>query len=244
MRTHQWDELEILVEEVYLSRADAGSTGPTNRVIGCNDVRDSSPRNKLRIALADAGDRDLIYRLRHDVFARELAQHAENDDRRLTDALDEYNVYITASLNGDISGFISVTPPGSSYSIDKYLSRDELPFQIDDRLHELRLLAVIPPHRGSRVLPSLIYAAFRWVEAQGGSRIIAIGRREILDIYLKVGLQSLDRQIKSGAVTFELITATTSEVNEHLARYATLLRRLERSLDWQLGVPFDGVGDG
>jgi hypothetical protein len=195
-------------------------------------------RNKLRIALANAADRDRIYGLRHEVFARELAQHAENSDRRLTDALDEYNVYITASLNGDIAGFISITPPGSSYSIDKYLSRDELPFQVDDRLHELRLLAVIPPHRGSRVLPSLIYAAFRWVEAQGGSRIIAIGRREILDIYLKVGLQSLGRQIKSGAVTFELITATTSEVNEYLARYKTLLRRLERSLDWALGVPF------
>jgi hypothetical protein len=197
-------------------------------------------RDKLRIALANAADRDRIYGLRHDVFARELAQHGENAERRLTDALDDYNVYITASLNDGIAGFISITPPGSSYSIDKYLSRDELPFQVDDGLHELRLLAVIPPHRGSRVLPSLIYAAFRWVEAQGGSRIVAIGRREILDIYLKVGLQSLGRQIKSGAVTFELITATTREVNSQLARYSTLLRRLERSLDWALGVPFDG----
>ena len=102
-------------------------------------------------------------------------------------------------------------------------------------------LAVIPPYRGGQVLPSLIYAAFRWVEFQGGSRIVAIGRREILDIYLKVGLRALGREIKSGAVTFELITATTSEVNEYLSQYGPLLRRLERSIDWQLGIPFDGT---
>lgn len=170
----------------------------------------------------------------------EISQHAENAERRLTDALDEFNIYITASLDEEIAGFISVTPPGSSYSIDKYLSRDELPFQVDDRLHELRLLAVIPPHRGSQILPALIYAALRWVEAHGGTRIVAIGRREILDIYLKVGMRALGRQIKSGAVTFELITATIREVNEQLARYAPLLRRLELRLDWKLGIPFHG----
>ena len=203
-------------------------------------MSESISSNKLKIALATSGDRDVLYKLRHDVFACELGQHVENAEHRLSDALDEYNVYITASLDQDIAGFISITPPGARYSIDKYLSRTELPFQVDDGLYEMRLLAVMEPHRGGKVLPSLIYAAFRWVQAQGGSRIVAIGRREILDIYLKVGLRALGREITSGAVTFELITATMSEVNEHLARYGPLLRRMERSVDWQLDIPFDG----
>lgn len=198
----------------------------------------SLTHNKLRIALAGGNDRDTIYRLRHDVFARELAQHGENADGRLIDSLDEFNTYLTASLGEEIAGFISVTPPGARYSIDKYLSRDELPFLVDDWLYELRLLAVMPPHRGSRILPALIYGAFRWVEHQGGSRIMAIGRREILDIYVKVGLRPLGRQIKSGAVMFELIAATTEEVNQQLVRYAPLLDGLEQKLDWRLGIPF------
>jgi hypothetical protein len=77
-------------------------------------------QNKIRIALASAGDRDEIYRMRHDVFAQELGQHPENAGQTLTDALDEFNVYITAALNGGIVGFISITPRGSKYSIDKY----------------------------------------------------------------------------------------------------------------------------
>jgi len=205
-----------------------------------NEVPDSPLiRNKLRIALATARDRDVIYKLRHDVFARELAQHEENTEQRLTDALDEFNIYITASLREEIAGFISITPPGSSYSIDKYLSRAELPFPVDDWLYELRLLAVIPPHRGGHILPALLYAAFRWVEAQGGTRMVAIGRHEIMDIYLKAGMRALGRQIRSGAVTFELITATICEVNEQLALYAPLVRRLELRLDWQIGIPFN-----
>ncbi|MFY9573668.1 MAG: GNAT family N-acetyltransferase [Blastocatellia bacterium] len=200
-------------------------------------------KNRLRIGLAAEQDRDTIYHLRHAVFASELAQHAENAEGRLTDGLDEFNVYITAWLAEEIAGFISITPPGASYSIDKYLSRKELPFPIDDGLYELRLLAVIPPHRGSRILPALIYAAFRWIESRRGTRIVAIGRRQILDIYLKVGMKALGREIKSGAVSFELITATIEEVNQQLARYNQLLAKLERSLDWQMDIPFSGESE-
>jgi hypothetical protein len=73
---------------------------------------------------------------------------------------------------------------------------------------------------------------------------MAIGRREVLDIYLKIGLRTLGRQIKSGAVTFELMTVTIDEVNQRLARYSSLIRRLERDMDWCVGVPFGGASGG
>jgi GNAT superfamily N-acetyltransferase len=240
------DQVGIFANAVYLLRAESISRriesiqSKKEKVVGDSLLN----HNKVRIALATAHDRDVIYRLRHEVFAHELGQHPENDEQMLTDALDDYNVYITATLNEGIIGFISITPPAPSYSIDKYLSRDQLPFPVDDRLHELRLLAVIPNHRGSPILPALIYAAFRWVEAQGGTRIMAIGRREILDIYVKAGMRALGRQIKAGAVTFELITATIGELKEHLIRYAPLVSRLERSLDWHLDIPFYASSDG
>ena len=86
---------------------------------------------KIRISLATDRDRDTIYQIRHAVYARERRQHLENREERLSDAIDAFNIYITASLNGEILGFVSVTPPGQPiYSISKYFQKDDLPFAL------------------------------------------------------------------------------------------------------------------
>jgi len=194
---------------------------------------------KLTLDLAGADDREVIYRLRHDVYARELGQHAENPEGRLQDALDAYNVYLGARLRGRIVGFVSLTPPGSPrYSVDKYLAREELPFPFDDGLHEVRLLTVVEECRGLPVAGLLMYAAFRWVEARGGTRLVAIGRREVLSVYLKAGMQPLGREVRSGAVTFELLTATLEQIRRRLASYQAALRKYEARIDWRLPMPF------
>src|SRR5690349_19270865 len=103
--------------------------------------------HRLSIGVADDSDRTAIYQTRHAVYAGELHQHAKNAAGELRDALDAFNLYLVAKDSdaepgsGDkIAGFISVTPPGQgSYSIDKYLRREELPFACDDGLYEVRL---------------------------------------------------------------------------------------------------------
>lgn len=196
-------------------------------------------RTRIRIGPASDQDRAAIYRLRHQVYARELHQHPENAEERLTDTLDSFNDYITASLDGEVVGFVSLTAPGHGrYSIDKYLARQELPFPSDDRLYEVRLLTVAAAHRGRATAGALMYAALRWIEARGGTRVVAIGRRELLGMYRKVGFEPLGREIESGAVRFELMTATTGSWRESLTRYAPALRKVETEIDWQLGIPF------
>ncbi len=74
----------------------------------------------IRVALGSEADRRTIYSLRHDVYARELRQHRENAEQALHDALDDDNLYIVATVDGAIAGFISITPPEHGvYSIDK-----------------------------------------------------------------------------------------------------------------------------
>ena len=196
-------------------------------------------RSPVRIALATPEDREAIYRLRHDVYARELHQHPENAECRLTDAIDAFNECFAATIDGKLVGCISVTPPGhEKYSIDRYLSRDELPFPCDEKLYEVRLFTVDSRHRGSSLAALLMYTALRWVESQGGLRIIAIGRREILGLYRRAGLRPLGRRIQSGAVQFELMTATIDELREGFPQFRRLIEKLEVSVDWHLPIPF------
>jgi len=217
------------------------------------------------LSVATDAERELIYRLRHDIYANELSQHPANDSARLRDTLDDRNIYLVAKLENQIAGFISLTlqpladrqtvqpsetsgAPGSvacdnsnsaiHYSIDKYVSRDALPFSFDEHLFEIRLLTVVKPHRGREVATLLMYAAFRWVEGHGGTRIVAIGRREVLEMYLRSGLEPLGISVRSGAVDYELLQVTTAALREHMKNFGGLLERLESKTNWQLNFPF------
>jgi len=199
--------------------------------------RTAAPACTLR--MAEAEDREEIYRARHEVYARELGQHRANGGGRLTDALDGWNRYIVARGPSGLLGFVSITPPGSpSLSLDKYFRRESLPFPVDGDLHEVRLLTVLRPHRGREVALLLMHAALRWVESHGGTRIAAIGRREILDFYLRVGLRRGGLSARSGAVTYDLLHGTVGELQAARDGIPAALERLRDGLRWDLPFPF------
>ena len=194
---------------------------------------------KIGISIAGDPEREEIYRVRHEVYACELGQHPVNGAMRLRDPLDDGNVYLVAGVAGQMAGFISVTPPGRDrYSIDKYFSRDSLPFVVDEGLCEIRLLTVLPAYRGSEVAVLLMYAAFRWVESHGGQHLVAIGRREVLDLYMKSGLRLAGKFTRCGRVTYDLLHATVPEMRAGLQQFSGLLTRLEAKADWQLNFAF------
>lgn len=191
------------------------------------------------LGLADAEDRQEIFRLRHEIYARELGQHAVNPAGSLHDALDAVNLYLTARCGGEIAGFISITPPRApSFSVDKYFTRESLPFAFDDRIYEIRLLTVLHPHRGRELATLLMYAAYRWVEAHGGTRVVAIGRREVMDLYRRVGLEPMGRSIQTGAVTYDLVLGTVAGLRQRMAEFVPVLTRLEARTAWRLPFPF------
>ena len=187
---------------------------------------------------------DAIFRLRHEVYAAELGQHSENPAGKLSDRLDEFNSYIVARSGALLLGFISITPPGRDvYSVDKYFPRGEIPLPFDDELYELRLLTVAGAFRGSSVAAILMVAALQWIELRGGRNIVAIGRIELLDLYMKAGLRPTGKRVQSGAVTFELLTGTVDtarKAHEHYWKNMAFKRGIERRLDhldWQLEAP-------
>jgi histidinol-phosphate/aromatic aminotransferase/cobyric acid decarboxylase-like protein/N-acyl-L-homoserine lactone synthetase len=195
---------------------------------------------RLVMRMATERDRETIYRLRHDVYAHELGQYSPNTTGRLTDSLDAFNHYIVAADGDRIVGFVSITPPGGpGYSVDKYFKREELPFPVDDKLYEIRLLTVPQASRRSMLASALMYAAFRWIEARGGTRIVAIGRKEIRNIHLRVGLKPTGQDVQSGAVTYGLLHGTMADIHAALPGVRPILDRVYTEMSWQIGVAYD-----
>lgn len=218
-------------------KTSTASTLPSSVIVPFPTAPTSATR--FTLSIADERDRDAIARLRHEVYAHELGQHLPNSAARLHDPLDAYNVFLVARAGDEIAGFISLTPPNRGpLSIDKYFSRAALPFAIDAKLYEVRLLTVLKPHRGRELATLLMFAALRWVESHGGESLVAIGRREILDLYLRLGLRAVGLSTQSGAVTYDLFHAKLEELRPSLAGFSELLDRLEEHTDWQLPFAF------
>jgi len=84
-----------------------------------------------------------------------------------------------------------------------------------------------------------MYAALRWVEAQGGRRIVAMGRTELRALYGKAGLRGLGIPIRSGALSFELMLASVADGRRSAEReFAAALDRLRPRIEWRLPPPF------
>jgi len=195
---------------------------------------------RFTLAIATPADRRFIYALRHEVYAEELHQHDANETRQLSDALDAINLFIVAKVGGRIIGCVSVTPPGHGrFSIDKYVDRLSLPFELDATVFEARLLTVAQPHRRGPAAGLLMYAALRWIESRGGRRIFGIGRREVMSLYRKVGLVPAGVTVQSGEVSYELMHATTEVCHRALLPLRDAIERLGASIDWRLDMPFD-----
>lgn len=179
----------------------------------------------FRIAVAGPEDREAIYRMRHIVYAEELGQHPTNAAGALQDALDDFNEYLVAYRGTTLAGFISITPPGRTYSLDKYLPRAEWPFPADDTLYEVRILTVAHPFRHSDLAPRLMYEALHYLIERKAQNIIAIGRREVLPIYRRVGLEPFGHTFTSGSVTYELMGGSVDHIRQRSQDFARLLAR-------------------
>lgn len=195
--------------------------------------------NRITIAVAKDEEREAIYRLRYDIFVRETKQKNANPEEKLQDPLDTHNIYIIARQDENLVGFISVTPPNpQGYSIDKYFSREELPFPFDDKLYEVRILAVSESYRGRGLPIVLIYAAYRWIESCGGQRLMGLARDEILDVYRGLGCEPMGISILFGNVRCELLYQEIHIISQKIKCWFRVLSRLESHIDWQLDIPF------
>ena len=57
---------------------------------------------KIKVSIASEVDRKKIYKIRHDVYAKELGQHKKNSEMLLTDVLDEFNIYFVAKFSNAV----------------------------------------------------------------------------------------------------------------------------------------------
>ncbi|MDF7824678.1 histidinol-phosphate aminotransferase family protein [Pontiellaceae bacterium B12227] len=194
-----------------------------------------------KISIAQGTEEHLasIDYLRHAVYASELGQFESSPEKAIHDRPGVESVYIVAHEHNELVGFVGITPPTSpAYSFEHYIQRKKSGLPFNNGLFEIRALTVVNEARGTHVAPALMYAAFRWVQENGGTHLAAIGHRKVRDMYLRLGMCPQQEEFQCGNLHYELLSAPVSKIGKELTRFESRLKRMEKQVDWKLGIPF------
>lgn len=129
-----------------------------------------------------------IYQLNYASFVEEVPQHLANDDRALVDQFHEENTYFICRRGSDLLGMICARDR-RPFSLDQKLGRleDYLPQAEGARICEIRLLAVRPDLRRTRVLPGLLTMMARYCQEGGYDYVVMSGRVSQQPLYRHIG---------------------------------------------------------
>lgn len=193
---------------------------------------------RVRLAVARPDQRVAIMQICAETYAAApSAQSTTPWD--LAPVLDQQSVYLIATRGQEVLGFIGITPPTSPrYALESYLPRDQIPIAFDAHVYELRLLTVARAHQRSRLAAVLMYAAFRWVAAHGGTRIVAVSRRDNLTLFEHVGLRPIGPPVQTDSGSYMIVSATVDEMRRAHQPLMPFIERLKDAVDWDVGVPF------
>ena len=186
-------------------------------------------------SLANTEDREQIYRLRYDIYAKELGQYPENVEKKIQNQYDEVNEYFVikdSELN--IVAFISVTPPNKyGLSSVNHLKKINVIYHGDPDAYEMRLLTVVNS-RGLFFSFVLVYLVISWIKYYGGNTIVGIGRTEVVKFYEKCGANPVENYVLYlGKVEYRFLEADIMKtVNPKKDYFMKLIKRFDSNLDW------------
>ncbi len=173
----------------------------------------TTPKMSVRgtVRLATEADHDAIHGLNYRTFVEEIPQHAENASRRHVDRFHNENVYAVYELDGRIVGMVS--------------GRTQRPFSLDQKLGsvndflptgrtpvEIRLLAVEPAYRSSRVFAQLVGFITRHFLAQGFDLGVMSGTTRQLRLYRHLGFNAFGPLIGTAQASYQPMYITAEEV--------------------------------
>jgi aspartate aminotransferase-like enzyme/predicted N-acetyltransferase YhbS len=139
-----------------------------------------------RVRLATPADHEAIHRLNYRTFVEEIPQHAPNPERRLVDRFHEENVYAVYEVDGEVVGMVSARTQ-RPFSLDQKLGSIDQWLPPGTRPVEIRLLAVDPAHRATRVFVRLVQFITAHFMNAGYSVGVLSGTTRQLRLYQHLG---------------------------------------------------------
>jgi GNAT superfamily N-acetyltransferase len=143
-----------------------------------------------------------IFRLNYRTFTEEIPQNEPNLERRRVDKFHAENTYLICLEDGHLLGMLAM--------------RDRRPFSLDDKLEnldsylppytsicEIRLLAVEPDKRSTKIFGGLILFAARYCDEQAYDLAVMSGTTRQAGLYKHLGFTAFGPLVGGGDTFFQ-----------------------------------------
>lgn len=161
---------------------------------------------------------DSMWRLNHDVFARELGQHAARADGRLVDKFHGKNIYRVAWDGERVLGMVCahMTPP---FSVVGHFGETAAREIVPGVTAEIRLLALRPECRGNAAVPVRLFdSLFAELERRGAKKFVISGIAARRGLYESLGFRVVGPSVRDGASEFFPMAGTPDAIRARLRK--------------------------
>ena len=143
--------------------------------------------SKLIFKIADQPDEfEQIFNLNYRTFVEEIPQHEANPEKRLVDKFHAENTYLICMDGERLLGMIAVRDK-RPFSLDLKLKNLNSYLPPHQSLCEIRLLAVEPDRRRTRIFAGLVRFFSKYCDEHGYDLGIMSGTTQQLNLYRHLG---------------------------------------------------------
>jgi aspartate aminotransferase-like enzyme/N-acyl-L-homoserine lactone synthetase len=148
---------------------------------------------------------EAIHRLNYKTFVEEIPQHAPNPEARLVDRFHDENTYFICVRGQHPGRLLAMVCLRSTrpFSLDQKLANLDQYLPAKKSLCEIRLLAVEPEVRGSRVTLELFRIMARYALAQGYDLGIMSGTTRQTKLYARIGFVPFGPLVGAGEAIYQ-----------------------------------------
>lgn len=156
---------------------------------------------KLVFKIADQPDEfEQIFRLNYRTFVEEIPQHEANPEKKLVDKFHSENTYIICIDRARLLGMLAVRD-NRPFSLDLKLENLDSFLPPHQSICEIRLLAVEPDRRRTRIFAGLILQLAKYCDVHGYDLGIMSGTTHQLKLYRHLGFTAFGPLVgKEGAL--------------------------------------------
>jgi aspartate aminotransferase-like enzyme/GNAT superfamily N-acetyltransferase len=156
-----------------------------------------------------------IKRLNYEIFVEEIPQHQRRQDRSLTDKFHDENIYFICISEKNLIGMVAIRNK-RPFSIDQKLENIDAYLPQAKSICEVRLLAVKPQFRRSRISFNLLIYVAQFCQQQGYDLVVISAVLNQRKLYEHMGFKAFGPLVGTPQVRFQPMYMTLKDYQKNV----------------------------